>query len=94
MTGTSLVFILMPIIVPIGLAVLIALPFLAARNPSRGIANRVPAGAGDSTVAEQRDSGRAAAGAQPPPASQAPRTQPEGAASRLGPGYAPRQDAD
>ena len=64
-------FILRPIIVPIGLAVLIALPFLAARNPSRGIASGVPAGAGDSTVAEQRDSGRAAADTRPPSASQA-----------------------
>jgi hypothetical protein len=34
MTGTSLVFIVMPIIAPICLAALIALPFLAARNPS------------------------------------------------------------
>ena len=42
MTGTSLVFIVMPIIAPICLAVLIALPFLAARNPIRGIASGVP----------------------------------------------------
>jgi hypothetical protein len=42
MTGTSLVFIVMPIIAPICLAVLIALPFLAARNPSRGVASEVP----------------------------------------------------
>ena len=34
MTGTSLVFIVVPIIAPICLAALIALPFLAARNPS------------------------------------------------------------
>jgi hypothetical protein len=43
MTGTSLLFIVMPIVVPIGLAVLIVLPFLAARNPSRGIASGAPA---------------------------------------------------
>jgi predicted lipid-binding transport protein (Tim44 family) len=71
MTGTSLVFILMPIIVPIGLTVLIALPFLAARNPSRAIASDVPAGADDFSVAEQRDSGKAAADTQPSPANQA-----------------------
>jgi hypothetical protein len=34
MTGTSLVFIPMPIIVLIGLPVLIALPFLAAPDPA------------------------------------------------------------
>jgi hypothetical protein len=65
------VFILMPIYVPIGLAVLIALPFLADRNPSWGIASGVPAGAGDSTVAGQGDPGKAAASTQPPPANQA-----------------------
>jgi predicted lipid-binding transport protein (Tim44 family) len=71
MTGTGLVFILMPIIVPIGLAVLIALPFLAARNPSQAIASDVPAGADDFSVTEQRDSGKAVADTQPSPANQA-----------------------
>ena len=71
MTGTSLVFIMMPIIVPIGLVVLMALPFLAARNPSRGIASEVPAGADDSAVAGHRDSETAAARTQPPSAHQA-----------------------
>jgi hypothetical protein len=35
MSGTSPLFIVMPMVVPILLAVLIALPFLAARNPGR-----------------------------------------------------------
>ena len=72
MTGTSLVFILMPTIVPVGLAVLIALPFLAARNPSQGIASAVAAGTEGSAVAGHRDSGRAEARTQPPPAHQRP----------------------
>jgi hypothetical protein len=71
MTGTRLVFIVMPIVAPICLAVLIALPFLAARNPSRGIATGVPAEAEGSTVAGQGDSGSTAASTQRPPEDQA-----------------------
>jgi hypothetical protein len=63
MTGTSLLFITMPIVVPIFLAVLIALPFLAARNPGRGIASGVPAGAEGSA---HHDSGGTAANQRPP----------------------------
>jgi hypothetical protein len=71
MTGTSLLFITMPIVVPIFLTVLIALPFLAARNPSRGIASGVLAEAEGSTAAGQRDSGSTAARTQRPPEDQA-----------------------
>jgi hypothetical protein len=42
MSGTSLLFIAMPIVVPILLAVLIALPFLAARNPGTAANQRPP----------------------------------------------------
>jgi hypothetical protein len=66
MSGTSALFIVMPIVVPIFLAVLIALPFLAARNPGRGIASGVPAGAEGSAVAGQGDSGGTAATQRPP----------------------------
>ena len=61
----------MPIIAPICLAVLIALPFLAARNPSRGIASGVLAEAEGSTVAGHRDSESTAARNQRPPEDQA-----------------------
>ena len=71
MTGTSLVFILMPIIVPIGLAVLVALPFLAASNPSRAIASGVPAEPKTFPSPSSAIPGRPPAGTQPPPANQA-----------------------
>jgi hypothetical protein len=71
MSGTSLLFIVMPTVVPIALVVLIALPFLAARNPSRGIASGVLAEAEGSTVAGHRDSESTAARNQRPPEDQA-----------------------
>jgi hypothetical protein len=66
MTGTTLLFIIMPIIVAICGAVLIVLPFLAARNSSWGIASGVPAGAEDSTVARHCDSRTVLTGTQAP----------------------------
>jgi hypothetical protein len=42
MSGTSLLFIAMPILVPILLAVLIALPFLSGRNPGTAANQRPP----------------------------------------------------
>jgi hypothetical protein len=75
------VFIVMPIIAPICLAVLIALPFLAARNPSRGIASEVPqepkAPPSPGTVPEAP---RPAPSARP--RIRLPRPQPEDAAAR------------
>jgi len=71
-TGASLVFILMPTIVRIGLTVLIALPFLAARNPSLGIASGIPAGAEGSAVPGTAIPGGPRPAPSPRPAHQAP----------------------
>ena len=93
MTGASLVFILMPTIVRIGLTVLIALPFLAARNPSLGIASGIPAGAEGSAVPGTAIPGGPRPAPSPRPAHQAPRTQPEGTARPvLGPGLYRQMD--
>jgi hypothetical protein len=82
MTGASLVFIVMPIIAPICLAVLIALPFLAAKNPIRGIASGVPQEpkAPPSPGTAVPGAPRTAPSARP--AIRLPRPQSEGAAAR------------
>jgi hypothetical protein len=79
-TGASLVFILMPTIVPIGSTALIALPFLAARNLGLGIASGIPAGAEGSAVLGTAIPAGPRPAPSPRPAHQAPRSQPEGTA--------------